>query len=258
MSDFVAGTVFSLVAVILGVAIALATTATEHAYFIAARAGNILAIALISYSLVAALWARKYPPLGKTISAGAIVAAAVVSIIIINFWFVYLETKDTPKLFAGNDTDPAHLTCRMPPDGAMKIFIGSNMAWSTRFPHTVLRMGGTDMLVVDRDADGSLTIKTLRVFDANGELLARFDDGIIWSNVEIRTARPDKSTLAIFDKADEEIMRIRFMNPQSLKITGTFFRPPAVVRITDFRLLINGGQMSGNCMENSVADIAVQ
>ncbi|MFM0231079.1 hypothetical protein [Paraburkholderia sediminicola] len=260
MSEFTASTLLGIGGIIFGsVAFAVASTATDNSLFTAARICLFIGVALIFGPILMLLWVAKYSVVARSIGLGVVSAVAVISVFLSIVWVGDLEVKNTPKLFSGDSVDPVHPTCQTIPEGALKIFLGSNLAWSNRYPHTILRVRGVDMLVIDQDKDERLIIKTLRVFDESGTLIARFDDGEIWNSGEIRTKRSDKSTLIVYDKSDVEVMRVRFVNKKSLEITGTFFHPPtAPVFITSSKLSIGGMTTTNSCFGSNEADIVVQ
>jgi hypothetical protein len=112
------------------------------------------------------------------------------------------------------------------------------------------------MLVIDKDQKGRVFVKVLRIFNAQDEIQVRFDDGDIWVNQGIRTKRPDKSTLVIYDKSDKEVLNLSYLNPHSIKISGVFLHPPsAPVIVGETSMSIGGATMSGGSFGGNGIDI---
>ena len=90
-------------------------------------------------------------------------------------------------------------------------------------PHTVVEMGSDKMLVIDRDKAGNtLVVAVLKVFDDGNNIIARIDKDGLWMANATRIKRLDPSTLVVFDHGDIEVLRIAFLNPKALSITGVF------------------------------------
>lgn len=141
------------------------------------------------------------------------------------------------------------------PVGALGIFLGStNVTWAIQFPHVALFMKKDEMLVIDREkTSGYLEIKTLRVFGPEGRVVASIHDGEFWVSSNVRKKRPDESTLIVYDERDAELLRVSFLNPSALMITGVFRHPelsPIVYTVTDKEIIQmpNNGHISNNCL----------
>jgi len=155
---------------------------------------------------------------------------------------------------------PALPTQARVPQDALLIFLGSTIAWATRMPHTVVEMGSDKMLVIDKDnSSNKLVVTVLRIFDAGNNIIARIDDDGFWVANSTRMKRVDPSTLVVFDHGDMEVLRIAFLNPGTLSITG-IFRHAGLRTVSITPEFLDVGRM--RIMQNSLgesgrADISV-
>jgi hypothetical protein len=192
---------------------------------------------------------------------GAVVSAITIPALVVALQWVDLrEARISTKLMAGNMPTPALPTQARVPQGALLIFLGSNIAWAPRMPHTVVEMGSDKMLVIDKDkSSNKLVVTVLRIFDAGNNIIARIDDDGFWVANSTRMKRVDPSTLVVFDHGDMEVLRITFLNPGALSITGVFRHVRLrTVSITPEFLDIGGMRiMQSSLGESGHADISL-
>ena len=204
-----------------------------------------------------------------------VIGMAVVGISI--FWQLEIakSKEDFPKkveksfsgnegiLVPGNKPTPQLPGNRAIPDGSLAVLFGSNVSINSQFPHVLLRLGGEDMIVINRDATGgNLKITTLRIFDDRDEIIARIDQNEFWVKNTNRAKRPDEHTLIVYDYHDEQVLKLEFLNPQIVQVEGIFrsskINPSyAVITPTEMRIMPNRMTLTGNTMINSAADIVV-
>jgi hypothetical protein len=143
---------------------------------------------------------------------------------------------------------PANLSTPTLPRGAtiapngIAFLYGSNVSLNdTAFPLTILEMKGESMIVVDRDPDTkNLLITTLRVFDDRDDIIARIDRDGFWVQNTLRKKRPDEHTLIVFDHNDQQVLKIHFLNPQTVSVEGVFRHPqikPGFLVITENEMI---------------------
>ena len=173
----------------------------------------------------------------------------------------YLEALASKILKPGNEPIPPHAALRRVPDKALMVFLGTNLAWATRMPHTVLMMGGEPMIAIDRHQNSNqIVVSVLRIFDDRHNIIARIDEGGFWVENSTRSKRPDPHTMQVYDHNDVEVLRIVFLNPRAISVTGVFrHRDVAVpVIVTANNAVVGGMTMSGSAFgESRRADIAV-
>jgi hypothetical protein len=144
------------------------------------------------------------------------------------------------------------------PTGALGVLMGSNVYWTTVVPHVVVQMGGLDMLTLDKTAAGAIILKTLRIFDDRNDIIARIDENGVWYSPDVRAQRPDPSTVVVFDHTDTEVLSIKFLNSQTVQISGIFRKeglPPIVV--TPDLTSISGSTLAQSCFGENKVDLAV-
>jgi hypothetical protein len=192
---------------------------------------------------------------------GAVVGVIVIPALVVALqWVDVREARNSTKLMAGKTPTPALPTQARVPQDALMVFLGSTIAWATRMPHTVVEMGSDKMLVIDNDKSGNrLVVTVLKIFDAGNNIVARIDEQGFWVANSIRIKRVDPSTLVVFDHGDMEVLRITFLNPRALSITGVFRHAGLrTVSITPEFLDIGGMRIVQSSLgESGSADISV-
>lgn len=117
--------------------------------------------------------------------------------------------------------------------GVVKIFYGSNVA--TMGPSgrmVVVQISGKDLLAFRR-VDAGLEVDA-NIFGEDGDILAQVvgNKFFINQNNTFRIQNDDPHSLSVFDFKGNEVFNIRYINPSSIVVTGTFRygnSPPLVI-----------------------------
>jgi hypothetical protein len=146
------------------------------------------------------------------------------------------------------DNQPRPRTdCRINGDD-FAIFAGGGV-WSGARPSTFLRVRGQDLVKMEATPSGDLRLKEIHLFDDLNESLVEIRDNKLWVHPNAHRERPDSHTLVVFDRRGQEALNLKFLNRNTLLMSGVFRAsniPP--VRITDSNIKIGGGSISGNCI----------
>jgi hypothetical protein len=126
---------------------------------------------------------------------------------------------------------------------ALKVFIGRNEAFASRFPYVVLRVRKKDRMIVDRDLTGKLAL-SVDILDTEGKVIVTFEKGhftVVQANI-LDMKRPDKSTLIGRDHYKNEVLNVRFLNKRSVQFSG-------LLRYPEFRAIVipKSSEISGMC-----------
>ena len=79
------------------------------------------------------------------------------------------------------------------------------------------------MLVIDKTPNNNeLAIRILRIFDDHGNIISRIDEDGFWTEPSIRRKRPNKSSLVVYGRSDDEVLNIEFINSKALYMLGIF------------------------------------
>lgn len=136
-------------------------------------------------------------------------------------------------LISENLPDPTTTARCNIPDGALKIYLGRNaIAYTPTLPRVIIEIGGQQILTVDRAADG-LVISNLYLFDDRGDTIVHFDSDGFRVSAGVRTERPDRHTLIVYDRTGVEVFNIQFLNPKAMYVRGIFRRSGSNATITD-------------------------
>ena len=228
----------------VGTGISLSVTAFDSPGFLIAKICWVAAALVVVYfavwltarSIHVSIWQIVVATIISGSAAGALVATLQ--------WTNYRQVMLSKTLYPANEPNPQIPTPLKIPDGALRIYLGqSNLAWATRMPHNVLMMRGDLMIAIDRQGNsGNLVVTTLRIFDDRDNIIARIDEDGFWVQESNRSKRPDPNTLVVFDHHDAEVLRIRFINPHAIVITGVFRHQgvPQPVVVTPTEMNISG------------------
>jgi len=136
---------------------------------------------------------------------------------------------------------------------ALAIFFGNkNVAWTSQSQHSLVAIDCEPLLTILKD-DKDIKIKILKLYNAEGKLMARIENNRFWISPLARKERPDRSTLRIFSDRDEgnsneKILELRYLNQNSLYVEGRFTR-----NAKSLDLLSKDNDFSSVCLGNSPA-----
>jgi hypothetical protein len=147
---------------------------------------------------------------------------------------------------------PAHHkrpTTRCPVgDDDFAIYAGGGAVYGSSRPQVLLSIGGQEIITGEPLQDGSIRLKTIRLFDEDGDILVRITDDKFWVHPLARRERPDFSTLIVYDKKDVAVLKLEFLDHNSIRINGVFRvprRPPVI--ISDASITVGPLTVSGMC-----------
>ena len=227
----------------------------------AARLCWALIVVIIGGLIIHWDWGEKTRPVERLFSIGVLLGVVILAGIAVK----WIDTKELSAyegvLIPGNSsTPPIPAACQNRiPQGALMVFVGSNVAWATQFPFPIIIMDKKIMLAVDRGPKArSLRIHTLRIFDDSYEIIARVEGNEFSISKNVRKKRPDRHTLQVFDRRDEMVLSLNFLNPDALSIDAAIFRhsqtPPIVSGPTAMK--IGGTTVIGSCFGNGGFNIS--
>lgn len=145
------------------------------------------------------------------------------------------------------------------PDDALLIVVGSEAVWTRAKHRPILAIGGHNMLSFTRENNG---IALDADFFANtGDLVARIESTTTPNEFHLvppeysYSKRLDRSSLEVYDRQGNSLFDVRYVNPHTLSIKGTFYsREPGKVQIviTNDAMVVNSPSIrnlvsSGNC-----------
>lgn len=125
------------------------------------------------------------------------------------------------------------------------ILLGDSAVKVGSFPHTVFTLHNEPLLVIDKDGDGSLMLKVLRIYNEQDKRVVQVtNEGhgnkpFIARDPYIRTERNDPHSLAVYDERDTRILQLRFLNPSTLSIQGRFYNHGGVFEIDENQIMIH-------------------
>lgn len=142
------------------------------------------------------------------------------------------ETEYSGLLVPGAAATPVN-PCKDIPTDAMTILLGRSASYTSNFPHTVLRIKGQDVLIMDSE-DGKIAISAM-VFSSDGRIVAEItrNEFHINPNNYFRKERPRPQTLRVFDQQNRKVLDVDFLNPRAIRFSGVFSHPDSPIVISD-------------------------
>ncbi len=154
------------------------------------------------------------------------------------------------------------------PDGSIALYLGNSRItagrdvsmWQVITPQD--RRIAEPVLVVEQDPRGRIAID-LDVRSKDQRIIARIKRNHFELNPNniLTHSRPDRSTLIVTDQEGTEVLRVRYLNPHAIYMTGTFYvvgqNEPVV--ISEDKQDMGGGRLvlSGACSTPLTGDISM-
>lgn len=144
------------------------------------------------------------------------------------------------------------------PAGAIAIFLGNSLAYTTSFPHTVIEVGGIPALVIDKSKAGIAIFAKL--FSEDGRIVAEMKDNQFHVNPNnyFRIERPSSYCLIVYDQKGQQALNVEFLNPFTIKLLGKFYFPSRSPIIIEEEWMSYGGmRMSNSTFGENRVDIGI-
>jgi hypothetical protein len=126
------------------------------------------------------------------------------------------------------------------PPNATLVLLGSNGVVGFGYYFTVLKIGDTDVIAIQRTKQGMLF--SAKLFNSSGQVTAQIVDNHFFVNAKgafrIEQA-PNHHSLKIF-YGDTTLVDIQFMNPSTVRVLGTLYGPHGTrIDITPDEMTVN-------------------
>lgn len=156
------------------------------------------------------------------------------------------------------DSPPSACNSGVKPGDAV-LYYGNSAAVTSIFPHAVLRIRGRDVISLNRDADGALTIN-MEILGSDGRAIVEIKDNVFTVNPNnfFSMERPDKSSLIVYDRHKEKVVDIEYLNEAAIRVTGVIHYADQTVKIGEGASNIGGWNMSASCSRGYGADVVVE
>jgi hypothetical protein len=173
---------------------------------------------------------------------------------------VLIEPETGGLLTPARDPNPAApSSCGDAPSGAIRLYFGSSgLAFTTGQSSTIVAFDGDPVLQIKRQAEG-ISVNA-KIFSQDKRIVAEIKNNRFTLNPNnyFRRERPDKHTLVVIDQEDREVLRIRYVNRLSVKLTGVFFYPrKSPIRIQEGRTVVGNSVLSDFCLGNNTTALSL-
>lgn len=179
--------------------------------------------------------------------AGGVFAVIGVSLMAYSTWLATRPPTPTgPLLPADEPTPQASCVEKIGPKDLVMAF-GTNRAVGTGpGPYSPLKVADCAVMRLHRIGQG-LMVRAF-FYDFNGDVAFSVIDNVYEPTLplQLRQFRPDPHTIVILDRFDKEVLYLRYLNPNAVRIRGRFLcgtAPQAV--IGDDMILVGGVRISG-------------
>ncbi len=156
-------------------------------------------------------------------------------------------------LLPGNLADPpAPASCGSVPLDALRVYLGGSLGWSSSPELTAISYEDTPIIRIRRTAAG-IAVEG-RLFEPSGRPGAAIVDNRLYLNPDgyFRVKRPNRYTLDLYDKQNQAIFEIQFLNSHSVSVSGNFVLPHLQPLVVSQNAIVAPGDnlMIGNCIGN--------
>lgn len=162
-------------------------------------------------------------------------------------WRVAQPPVPTGPLIAANDPSPPRMCEEKPGPGDLLMALGTNRVLGKGpGPFAPLKVDACVVLKLLR-RNGGLMIQSFG-YAWNGDIAFHVMNNVYEpdSALKLRSLRPDHSTFLLLDRFDQEVIYVRYLNPNAVRIRGRFLcgeAPQAVIR--DDVILTGGIRING-------------
>lgn len=162
-------------------------------------------------------------------------------------WRQLQPSAPTGPLIAARDPSPPALCGEKPQKDDLLMAIGPNRVMGKGSgPFTPVLVDQCVALKLLR-RDGGLTIQAFG-YSWHGDIAFHVMNNVYEPDtaLKLRALRPDRSTFLLLDRFDQEVLYVRYLNPNAVRIRGRFLcgeAPQAVIR--DDRILTGGVRLRG-------------
>lgn len=165
--------------------------------------------------------------------------------------------KNYGELVPAND--PQSPGCNAPSD-ALKLYLGGNLIYQSstsleQREHPVLSLGGKQIISFRKSGSG--IVVNAKVFGSDGRIIAELREGKFYLNENnYFRSESDPSDLTVYDEHDEIALKIRYMNPTSIRISGKFVADQESMDVYEDHIEVNTPQfknlrIQSNCLGNT-------
>lgn len=153
------------------------------------------------------------------------------------------------------EASPPAFRQRIERPGVLKVYMGSLLVF-TEFPVCILiRIDDRDLLEFHRGPKGIAV--DAQILDDNGTVIAQIEDNEFFINKDnyFRMSGGAHS-LNVFDRSADPVLRVRYINPSTLTLSGRFRFHGRSVAVGNFRVIADNGTNTRDIelWQNYIAD----
>jgi hypothetical protein len=148
---------------------------------------------------------------------------------------------------------------RLVPKEALAIFLGNTVFYASKFPPIILRVGGQDILVINKK-NNAVTISA-KFYSRDKKIVAELKENKFFINPNnyFRVEYPDESSLIVYDQEGIQILNVDYLNKTAIKLLGTIYIPNRDTIVIGEEAQKFGNMNFSNCsFYNNGVDISLQ
>lgn len=179
--------------------------------------------------------------------AGGTFAVICVSLASYGAWLATRPPVPTGPLLPAREATPdARCVEKIGPKDLVMAFATNRAVGTGSGPYSPFLVADCAVMTLHRVGQG-LMVRAF-FYDFNGDVAFSVIDNVYEPTLplQLRQFRPDPHTIVILDRFDQEVLYLRYLNPNAVRIRGRFLcgtAPQAVIR--DEGILVGGMRISG-------------
>lgn len=134
------------------------------------------------------------------------------------------QAEEFPHLLQpGNGATPGVSTIVPIPEGAIQLFLGNSVAWTSAFPVRVIRQQGESMLEIGRNDEGMWV--SGKFFNRDGKAICQIVENNLHPSptYTFRIDRVADNRLKVIDDELHEVLDVEIINDRAIRILGEFY-----------------------------------
>jgi hypothetical protein len=137
-----------------------------------------------------------------------------------------VDYKIIDHLMPGNEPDPTITVQKKPPEDAIKLYLGSCLAWwKPSFSHTcsIVTINNEPALILSLEEDGLCVSGKIRREDGKEVMNLIKNKFVRNPDIYHDFQLPNKCELIVSGKSGERLLHVKYLNEKAIAIQGTFY-----------------------------------
>ena len=129
------------------------------------------------------------------------------------------------RLYPANEPTPQNACQDSVKEDQLVVLLGADAVLAAKFPVSILKVEGTDRLVLDRERDGSIAVSVEILRDDGGVLIKIAKGEFVIPESPLFKQRKDPNTLQVTDPSRTQLLIMRFINAKTMLLDAVLRYP---------------------------------